>query len=696
MLNQLTFEIQNKLEKEEGDLDLLKERVERSNHITKSMIGILDSFEQRLSRLEETILPVYNETGNLQKRQQNIEKTLMALDTVINYYTVSQEVESIIRTGPSTNTDGLTQLDPFLKAMEKLQIAQEYFERHNPQSVELENVTTLFNDGGLALSREFKNLLRKYSKPVPPSVLLELVGNDEDTSNEGTLPSLHHFPQSVSDELIRIADWLITHNRDEYMNVYAKVRETVLESSMKQLRDHQKNSSGGSFQNAQGIISSPLVKPKFQSGRKVSKRLQHALEKKANKMFLKASQTLEHSTGLTLGNRRPTLLLEPREDFVEEQEMENYLVTVLALQKLIQSERNLMMGIIPLQHQSKIFEMIIKSSMDGIVQEGDNIATRAKKCINRHDFVAVLIVFPILKQLLNMKPEFDKTVQGCDRNVKTKFMTILNTLHSTGAKALEDFIESVRNDSNSQLPKDGTVHELTSNVLVFLEQLTEYTDTVAEVLSRDPAYVNAFNKVNTQEDKNKVYLGIYIKKVLAQLNATLMNKSDVYSDVHLRAIFRLNNIHHMLKSLQRSELLDLVKLSEPNCEANYYEMIEEYKKKYMDSWARVLSYIWSTEEMPQSQYGKVKDKDRYGIKEKFSGFNKDIEEISRIQRGYSIPDVELRESLKRDNKELILPKYNAFYERYSSMNFSKNPEKYIKYNPAQVSALIDRFFDVAA
>lgn len=51
--------------------------------------------------------------------------------------------------------------------------------------------------------------------------------------------------------------------------------------------------------------------------------------------------------------------------------MENYLVTVMALQKLIQSERNLMMGIIPLQHQSKIFEMIIKSSMDGIVQEGD-------------------------------------------------------------------------------------------------------------------------------------------------------------------------------------------------------------------------------------------------------------------------------------------------------------------------------------
>jgi organic radical activating enzyme len=36
------------------------------------------------------------------------------------------------------------------------------------------------------------------------------------------------------------------------------------------------------------------------------------------------------------------------------------------------------------------------------------------------------------------------------------------------------------------------------------------------------------------------------------------------------------------------------------------------------------------------------------------------------------------------------------YCRYCTVPFTKNPEKYIKYNPTQVSALIDRFFDVAA
>lgn len=40
-----------------------------------------------------------------------------------------------------------------------------------------------------------------------------------------------------------------------------------------------------------------------------------------------------------------------------------------------------------------------------------------------------------------------------------------------------------------------------------------------------------------------------------------------------------------------------------------------------------------------------------------------MEEILKLQRGYTIPDVELREGLKRDNKEFVLPKYSAFYDK---------------------------------
>lgn len=59
----------------------------------------------------------------------------------------------------------------------------------------------------------------------------------------------------------------------------------------------------------------------------------------------------------------------------------------------------------------------------------------------------------------------------------------------------------------------------------------------------------------------------------------------------------------------------------------------------------------------------LRDKDKQNIKDKFAGFNKEMEEITRIQKAYAVPDVQLRESLKRDNKEFILPKYTMFYEK---------------------------------
>lgn len=61
------------------------------------------------------------------------------MDHVIAYYSVAQEVETVVRGGPSVSG-----LDEFLAAMLKLQNALNYFEKNNPQSVELENVVSTY------------------------------------------------------------------------------------------------------------------------------------------------------------------------------------------------------------------------------------------------------------------------------------------------------------------------------------------------------------------------------------------------------------------------------------------------------------------------------------------------------------------------------------------------------------------------
>ncbi|GBO16903.1 Exocyst complex component 7 [Araneus ventricosus] len=236
---------------------------------------------------------------------------------------------------------------------------------------------------------------------------------------------------------------------------------------------------------------------------------------------------------------------------------------------------------------------------------------------------------------------------------------------------------------------------------MLLEQLQDYQDILSSVLTLQDASFAA------SKDKGKLAFAQYITRVLSTLTTTLNNKSNYYSDGFLCAIFRLNNLHYILKALQRTGLIEIVKLHASDVEKNLNLQIRDQKRVYSQSWSRVLHYVMevdkpisqqravsNTSQLPSSM--KLRDKDKQNIKDKFAGFNKEMEEITRTQKAYAVPDVELRESLKRDNKEFIIPKYTMFYEKYIDAGFTKNTDKYIKYTPQDISNVIDTFFDAAA
>lgn len=93
-------------------------------------------------------------------------------------------------------------------------------------------------------------------------------------------------------------------------------------------------------------------------------------------------------------------LAEQREDVVDDVEMENYLVCVMALQRLMQSERVLMAGIIPLSHQPHVFETIVAEAIDSIVQEGEVIYKK-----NRYSLLSfnVLCTENIVRSILHYR-----------------------------------------------------------------------------------------------------------------------------------------------------------------------------------------------------------------------------------------------------------------------------------------------------
>ncbi|XP_029418532.1 exocyst complex component 7 isoform X4 [Nannospalax galili] len=677
-------EIEEKLKQEEETLSFIRDSLEKSDQLTKNMVSILSSFESRLMKLENSIIPVHKQTENLQRLQENVEKTLSCLDHVISYYHVASDTEKIIREGPTGR------LEEYLESMAKIQKAVEYFQDNSPDSPELNKVKLLFERGKESLESEFRSLMTRHSKVVSPVLILDLISGDDELEVQEDV-TLEHLPESVLQDVVRISRWLVEYGRNQdFMNVYYQIRSSQLDRSIKGLKEHFRKNSSSS-----GVPYSPAIpnKRKDTPTKKPVKRPGHEHDFRVKHL----SEALNDKHGPLAG----------RDDMLDV-ETDAYIHCVSAFVKLAQSEYHLLMDIIPEHHQKKTFDSLIQDALDGLMLEGENIVSAARKAIIRHDFSTVLTVFPILRHLKQTKPEFDQVLQGTAASTKNKLPGLITSMETIGAKALEDFADNIKNDPDKEynMPKDGTVHELTSNAILFLQQLLDFQETAGAMLASqvlgdtyniplDPRETSS-SATSYSSEFSKRLLSTYICKVLGNLQLNLLSKSKVYEDPALSAIFLHNNYNYILKSLEKSELIQLVAVTQKTAERSYREHIEQQIQTYQRSWLKVTDYI-AEKSLPIFQPGvKLRDKERQMIKERFKGFNDGLEELCKIQKAWAIPDTEQRDKIRQAQKNIVKDTYGAFLHRYSSVPFTKNPEKYIKYRVEQVGDMIDRLFDTSA
>ncbi|NXP62421.1 EXOC7 protein, partial [Chloropsis cyanopogon] len=676
---------------EEETLSFIKESLEKSDQLTKNMVSILSSFESRLMKLENSIIPVHKQTENLQRLQENVEKTLSCLDHVISYYHVAKDTEKIIKEGPTGR------LEEYLSCMDKIQKAVEYFQDNNPDSPELNRVKSLFERGKESLESEFRSLMTRHTKPVPPILILDLISGDEEMDTQEEM-SLEHLPESVLHDIIRISGWLVENGRNQdFMTVYFQIRSVQLDRSIKGLKDHFRKNSSSS-----GVPYSPAIQ---------NKRKDTPTKKPIKRpgTIRKAQNLLKQYSQHGLDGKKGASNLIPMEgrDDVFDIEIDAYIHCVSAFVKLAQSEYQLLTEIVPEHHQKKTFDSLIQESLDNLIMEGDNIVSAARKAIIRHDYSAVLTIFPILKHLKQMKPEFDQVLQGTAAGTKNKLPGLITSMETTGAKALEEFADNIKNDPDKEynMPKDGTVHELTSNAILFLQQLLDFQETAGAMLASqvlgdtyniplDPRETSSSASSYSSEFSRRL-LSTYICKVLGNLQLNLLSKSKVYEDPALSAIFLHNNYNYILKSLEKSELIQLVAVTQKTAERSYRELIEQQIQTYQRSWLKVTDFL--ERNLPVFQPGvKLKDKERQMIKERFKGFNDGLEELCKIQKAWAIPDMEQRDKIRQAQKSIVKETYGAFLNRYGNVPFTKNPEKYIKYQVDQVGEMIEKLFDTSA
>lgn len=73
---------------------------------------------------------------------------------------------------------------------------------------------SLLEKGKELLEAEFRSLLTRYSKPVPPILILDSLSLDEDLEVQEDVV-LEHLPEAALQDIICISGWLVEYGRNQ-------------------------------------------------------------------------------------------------------------------------------------------------------------------------------------------------------------------------------------------------------------------------------------------------------------------------------------------------------------------------------------------------------------------------------------------------------------------------------------------------
>ncbi|ETM48282.1 hypothetical protein L914_07157 [Phytophthora nicotianae] len=262
---------------------------------------------------------------------------------------------------------------------------------------------------------------------------------------------------------------------------------------------------------------------------------------------------------------------------------------------------------------------------------------------------------------------------------------IVTDLAETAKQKLFNFQPGLVEASGDRtVTRDGNVHPISSHTLNFLRKVCEQAKPLKILLARD-ADVSAVAFVDT---------------AVTQLIGALTAKADqLKGRESLKQLFLINNFGYVANSLPhciQPEDADLEKqlhsLIKPRVEMMRNDALGAFIHLSYVSFKENLND--PTEKLQYAKGGNVLTLESGRLlKEKYSKFNEQLEELHKTQRTYVVAEVPIRQHLIRTAVDTIIPSYKAFYEKYSVIQFSrKHASRYLKYTPQAAQNLLKELF----
>ncbi|TXG49290.1 hypothetical protein EZV62_025165 [Acer yangbiense] len=676
----------------------MRESLLKSQTITDNVVSILGSFDHRLSALETAMRPTQIRTHAIRKAHENIDKTLKSAEIVLTQFDISRKAEAKILRGPHEDVES------YLEAIDQLRRNISFFSSNkgykNSEGV-ITQANNLLTKAISKLEEEFKQLLASYRtfpqcKPLEPDRLFECLPNSMRPSagspghhgHHGDSAHKNHSEQNIDLEtavlnpptlipprilplLHDLAQQMVqAGHQQQLIRIYRDTRSSVLEESLRKL----------------GVEKL--------SKEDVQKMPWEVLEAK-------------------IGNWIHFMRIAVKLLFAGERQVCNQIFE----------------GFESLSDQC--FAEVTTSSVSVLLSFGEAIA-RSKRSPEK--LFVLLDMYEIMREL---HEEIESVFKGkaCS-DIRESALGLTKRLAQTAQDTFGDFEEAVEKDATKTAVLDGTVHPLTSYVINYVKFLFDCQDdlTLKMVTGCDATYcmpqfggtysmleilvrkiigltimlLNSYSYQNTlkqlfQEfvkgDETNSQLASVTMRIMQALQTNLDGKSKQYKDPALTHLFLMNNIHYMVRSVRRSEAKDLLG---DDWVQRYRRIVQQHANQYKrNAWSKILQCL-SVQGLTSSGGGSNVGGDggsssgvsRQMVKERFKMFNSQFEELHVKQSQWTVPDTELRESLRLAVAEVLLPAYRSFVKRFGPLVESgKNPQKYIRYSAEDLERMLGEFFE---
>ncbi|KAJ0264025.1 Exocyst subunit Exo70 family protein [Hirschfeldia incana] len=286
-----------------------------------------------------------------------------------------------------------------------------------------------------------------------------------------------------------------------------------------------------------------------------------------------------------------------------------------------------------------------------------------------------------------------EAIFDADSSVHVQAGEIQTRLAEAARGILSEFENAVLREPSVVPVPGGTIHPLTRYVMNYISLISDYKQTLNDLIVSDPSTGSDPNApvMDFAELEGKSPLALHLIWLIMVLHYNLEEKSHHYRDASLAHIFIMNNIHYIVQKVKGSpELREMIgdhylrKLT-----GIFRHAATNYQRS---TWVRVLNSLRDEGLHVTGSFSSGVS--RSALRERFKAFNAMFEDVHRSQSTWSVPDAQLREELRISLSEHLIPAYRSFLGRFRGhIESGRHPENYLKYSVEDIERIVLDFFE---